>query len=446
MSFCARPIRLIAVRPIAVRLLAAGFAIAVWWGFLSMTVTAQTADFEREPILYHTTPVNDAVARLNKQITAGDKTLQWDEKTGWLKSLLGALNVPESSQTLVFSKTSLQLSRISSRRPRAIYFSDDVYVGWVQNGGVIEVSAVDQHQGPVFYSIPQTSDEFTIRRDKGECLSCHASAKTKSVPGYLVRSVFPGPDGTPHYGLGTTTTDHSTPFKDRFGGWYVTGRHGEMPHRGNAIADEESDPPIDPKPGANRTTLDGLVRTEPYLVQSSDIVALMILEHQSQMHNLITRANYESRMAAHHDKAMNRLLKREDDYVSDSTRRRIKSAGDKLLAYMLMSDEWPLTSPVQGNSEFQKVFEASGKRDRRGRSLRQLDLEKRLFKYPCSFLIQSDSYRGMPEDMREYVESRLADILTGRDGSGQFEHLSQSDRKAILEILSNVLPGFDERL
>ncbi len=405
------------------------------------------SDFEQAPIEYHTAAVHDAVEQLRQAIESESEQLEWDEKNGWLSALLEKLNVPISSQTLVFSKTSLQISRIMPSRPRALYFNDDVYVGWVQHGEVVELSAVDPKQGPVFYSVAQKKGaKPVITRDRGHCIVCHSSSRTQSVPGYLVRSVYPGSNGTPHYGLGTTTTDHSTKMSTRFGGWYVTGTHGSMRHLGNAIAKEDSPSPIDPEPGANLTTLDGLFDTAPYLTGSSDIVALMVLEHQSQMHNQITHATYEARRAKYQDQVMSRLLERPEDHVSDSTKRRIASAGDKLLKYMLFKTELQLTSPVAGTSSFREDFEAQGINDKRGRSFRQFDLETRLFKYPCSFLIHSSSYAGMPNEVRDHVENRLALILTDRDTTGDFDFLSGQDRMAIREILADTLDGFKQRL
>ena len=412
---------------------------------ISMPLCANgQTNFQRPPIDYYTAKVNDAVTQLYQEIQSGRRSLTWDEKTGWLKSLLNELDVPTSSQTLVFSKTSLQITRISPTRPRAIYFNDDVYVGWVQNG-TIEISAVDETQGPIFYSLKQDPNRIVLKRDDGQCMACHASSRTKNVPGYLVRSVFSDHDGTPFYGLGTTTTDHTTPLEKRFGGWYVTGTHGEMRHRGNVIAKKDADPESDLDRGANKTSLRGMFNSAAYLTDSSDIVALMILEHQTQMHNVITRANYEARMAAHHDASMNRLLKRPKGFVSDSTKRRIASAGDKLIDYLLMKDAITFTSPITGTSAFAKEFQQAGKSDR-GPSLRELDLKTRLFKYPCSFLIESESYAGLPVPMRDYIEERLARILDGRDQSGDFEYIDSESSKVIRKILSDSNPGFAARL
>jgi hypothetical protein len=428
--------------------------IPVWLVLLSLAqnpeVRAQL-EFEGAPIDYATAPVHDPVAVLQKKLDGGEALLKWDDEHGWLPAVLEQLNVPQSSQLLVFSKTSLQLRRIMPSRPRALYFNDETYIGWVQRGDVVEVSSVDPQLGAIFYTLKQQiTDSPKFVRDRGQCLICHASSRTKGVPGHLVRSVYPSRDGQPHFGLGTITTDHGTPFEKRFGGWYVTGSHGEMRHLGNAIADDNRKDPIDPEPGANLENLGRLVRTSPYLQPTSDLVALMVLEHQSQMHNLITRASFETRRAKHHDAVMNAALKRPENYTSESTGRRIDSAAEKLVEYLLFKDEFQLTSPVAGVSGFVEDFSARGDRDGQGRSLRDFDLQTRLFKYPCSFLIYSDAFEALPEPMLDAVYARLLEVLTARpssDGDGDsFTHLSISDRKAILEILADTKPGFRERL
>ncbi|MHC4879050.1 MAG: hypothetical protein ACYTGL_21570 [Planctomycetota bacterium] len=404
-------------------------------------------EFENEPINYHTTPAHDRIAQLITAIEKGEAELTWDETHGWLPSILEAMEVPRSSQTLVFSKTSLQLSRINTHRPRALYYNDDTYVGWVQRGDVVELAAVDPVQGTIFYTLKQTNHQPPdIRRDRGNCLVCHASTRTKGVPGLLVRSVFPSENGQPHFGLGTITTDHSTPFEKRFGGWYVTGTHGDMRHRGNAIAEDSVDNPIDPEPGANLAVLDDLIRTQPYLEPGSDLVALMLLEYQSQMHNVLTRASFETRRALHYDSVMNEALDRPADFRSDVTQRRIKSEGERLLKFLFYCDEFVLKSPVNGTSAFVRDFETLGPRDKDGRSLRDFDLQTRLFRYPLSYLIYSESFDALPDAVRSYVETRMAEILSGRDESADFKHLSPADRNSISGILRDTKPKLWQRM
>ncbi len=399
-------------------------------------------DIAREPINYHTAAVNDAIVQLQAKLDSGDATLEWDDKHGWLPSVLENLKVPLSSQTMVFSKTSLQFSRITPRRPRALYYNDNVYIGAVQYGEVVEVSAVDAKQGAIFYTLPQKKTaKPRFVRDKGQCLSCHQNRSTQDVPGYLMRSVYPGADGNPVFSLGTTTTDQTTDYRQRYGGWYVTGKHGELRHRGNAIAKEETAKSLDVEAGANLLDLGQLIDTKPYLTPHSDLVALMVLEHQSQMHNFITKASYETRQANHYDKVWGEILERPEGFQAEVSKRRIAAAGEKLVKYLLFSGEYRLTSPIEGTSDFTREFQAQGPRDSQGRSLRDFDLQTRLFKYPCSYLIYTESFDALPEGMREYINRRLAEVLSGEDDSPEFSHLSAEDRTAIREILVETKPS-----
>lgn len=416
--------------------------LAVSFLFWNPPAQAQYGDYERPPINYTNAEVNDAVARLATQVDSGEVTLSFDAESGYLESVLNALNVPVSSQTLVFSKTSMQLQRISPSRPRALYFSDDVYVGFCQNGEVLELAATDASQGAIFYTLQQSESESPkFVRDRGVCLSCHASSRTQDVPGYVVRSVFADASGRPRFGSGTFLTDQTSRFHDRWGGWYVTGTHGDMRHMGNTICrgDEHT---FDREPGANQQDLSAYFSTDAYLSPHSDIVALMVLEHQTQMHNAIASANYQTRLALHQCREMNELLERGEDYISETTARRIESSADRVLKYLLMCDEFTLTDTVVGSSQFADEFTARGKFDSRGRSLRQFDLQTRLFRYPCSYLIHSPAFAALPDEVRHQVLSRLYRILEAGDDSPEYNHLTPTVRRDIAEILHETLPEY----
>lgn len=424
------------VKPLAGLLAALG---VVFW---CPAASAQRSSFEGPVIDYLDAEVDDPVAQLVAKIESGEVDLEYDEEHGYLSAVLEALDVPVSSQTLVFSKTSLQLHRISPRRPRALYFNDDVYVGWCQRGDVLELAATDARQGAIFYTLkqtPQSRPEFI--RDQGQCLTCHASSRTQDIPGYLIRSVFADRAGRPILGSGTFTTDHESPFSERWGGWYVTGEHGRMRHMGNTIF-TENDREGDREAGANLQTLDGLVSTEPYLSPHSDLVALMVLEHQTQMHNAMAAANYETRQALHQSFQMNELLDREPDHISESAERRINAVADRVVSHLLMVDEFQLQDPVSGTSQFATEFMERGERDSAGRSLRDLDLEQRLFRYPCSYLIYSKAFDGLPDEVRGRVIAKVLDILNGRDDSPEYAHLTPTLRREILAILRETKPEF----
>jgi hypothetical protein len=259
----------------------------------------------------------------------------------------------------------------------------------------------------------------------------------------LVRSVFSDRGGVPLLGSGTFTTNHGSPFDERWGGWYVTGTHGELRHMGNVCIQDKSEPEqLDREAGANVTDLTRFVRTAPYLSPHSDIVALMVLEHQTQMHNALTRANFETRLAEHQDQVMNQALGRPAGHRSESTQRRIATVADEVVRHLLFSGEFRLTSVVQGTSDFAAEFAERGPHDHRGRSLRAFDLSQRLFTYPCSYLIYSESFDRLPPVVKTQVYDRLRSVLTGADLSPDYAHLTASDRKAILEILSETKPDF----
>lgn len=399
-------------------------------------------DNERPPIEYSNSTPDNCVSRLQERLQGGDARLEYDSQQGYLTALLDALHVPVESQMLVFSKTSLQRHRISPRKPRAIYFNDDVYVGYCQSGDVLEVSAADPQLGAVFYTLDQTEvDQPQLLRQTDNCLVCHSSSRTESVPGHLVRSLLVDPAGLPILSAGSYAVDHGTPLEHRWGGWYVTGTHGSQLHLGNLIVRDKAPlQPIENAQGQNLTRLDDRLAVGNYLTPHSDIVALMVLEHQTLVHNRLSKANYATRQALHYEAEMNQALGEPADNRLDSTTRRIQSAGDDLVEALLLVGEAPLTAPIQGTSGYAVWFSSAGPRDAHDRSLRELDLRQRLFKYPCSYLIYSPAFDGLPAEMRDYVWQRLWDVLTSPENIEPFGHLSKSDRQGILQILRATKP------
>ncbi len=404
---------------------------------LSSSVAFAQLDFEQEPILYSSAMATDPVAKIIDRIKSGETTITWEPKHGYLTSLMQELAIPASSQVLVFSKTSLQISRITPKTPRAVYFNDDVYLGWVQNGDVVEISAADPQLGGTFYTLDQrTTDTPVFTRETARCIQCHGSSHTRRIPGHIVRSVFPDSGGQPVYRLGTHLTDDTSPFAERWGGWYVTGTHGHQRHMGNCIlADESVLEKLNVESGANVTDLSSRFQLRPYLTPHSDIVALMVLEHQATMHNYLTAANHSGRITMRDSDIMNKALERPEGFESESTSRRFASAAENVVRNLLFCDEAQLTDAVKGTSDFAAEFSSRGPDDSQGRSLRQFDLQRRLFRYPCSFLIYSDSFAALPTGVKSRVWKRLNEILSGEDTSSKFAHLSPEDRKAIREIL-----------
>lgn len=381
--------------------------------------------FDEETINYAKTKAEGPVARLQERIDKGDVKLKRDDTFGYLLSLLKELNVPVSSQMLVFSKTSFQRERISPATPRALFFNDDVYIGFIPGSPLLEVSTADPKLGGVFYTLDQaeTDKKHFVRTD--QCLECHASAKTMGVPGHLMRSFPTDENGVVDLSNGVSLVNHRTPFDERWGGWYVTGSHGKQTHRGNLIGKASFErQEKEPNYLGNLTDLSRFFPVSDYPKPQSDILALMVLQHQAHMHNFITRLNYESTMALQQYGHINYL----------------RSIVNSFLKYALFTEEAPLTAPVKGNPDFAKAFERLGPKDKQGRSLREFNLQTRLFKFPCSYLIYSEAFDNLPEPMKAHLYQRLWDILTGKDTSPDFQRISEDTKRAILEILAETKP------
>ena len=395
-------------------------------------------DFERPPISYSETAPDNAVSRLQARLDAKDTTLAHDGRLGYLPAVLEALGVPTSSQALVFSKTSLQQQRISPKNPRALYFNDDVYIGYVRGGDVVEVSVADAGLGTVFYTLDQrVAERPAFVRQTDDCLICHGGSQTAGVPGHVVRSVYVDGAGQPIFSAGSHRVDHTTPLIQRFGGWYVTGTHGDQQHLGNVTFRRRPDHDgVDDTSGLNRTDVAESFGAEGYLSPHSDLIALMVLAHQAFAHNAITRAGFDARSALHREAALNRELGESADHRWPSTTTVLDAAAASLVECLLLCDEPPLTAPIGGTTEFAREFAGRGSRTSDGRSLRDLDLRCRLFRHPCSFLIYSGSFAALPPELRERVWTRFDAVLSGRDASGRFAHLSAVDREAIRDILA----------
>jgi hypothetical protein len=416
-------------------------------GFALCSKSGLAQDFEREPINYATAPADNPVSRLQSQLDEGTRHLDRDDRQGYLKSVLKAFDIPISSQTLVFSKTSLQRHRIAPRTPRAIYFSDEMYIGFCQQGDVVEVSAVDPGLGTVFYTLNQeVTDKPKFFRQNDNCLICHGSSNTRGVPGHLVRSVYVDRGGLPVLSMGTHRIDHTSSIDKRWGGWYVTGTHGKQTHLGNLIVSNgPQHEPVENAAGQNVTSLDSKFDTSAYLSPHSDLIALMVLEHQTEAHNLLTRANFQTREALYAEERLNKDLGEPEGHRWESTTTRIENACEALVKYLLFCEEAPLTSKLSGTTSFANDFSARGLRDSKGRSLRDFDLEQRLFRFPCSYLVYSRSFDELPEEARHTVLQRMWEVLSGADQSREFSHLSGEDRTSILEILRETKSGLPEK-
>jgi hypothetical protein len=372
--------------------------------------------YEHKAIQYFETPADEAVKRLDDSIDQGKLKLDFQPGgLGYLPDLLKQLGIHVDSQVLVFSQTSFQATLISAQRPRAVYFNDETSVGFVQGGEVMEVSSLDPKQGVIFYTLNTGRAAKATFARREVCLQCHQGGQTLGVPGLVVSSQYI-PAGMPaEHVRGGFVTDDRTPLENRWGGWYVSGSLTEK-HRGIPIG-----------PG-----IESPFDTSKYLSPTSDVVALLTLEHQTRMTNLITRIGWDTRIAMAEGKL-------------DETRPKLDAGIEDMVGYMLFADEAPMQGPIKGASTFSTTFPERGPKDKQGRSLRDFDLQKRLFKYPLSYMIYTKAFDSMPDWDRDRIYQRLFNVLTAKDTDAKFARLSADDRRNVLEILRATkpnLPGY----
>ena len=406
--------------------------------------------FEREPIAYSARPPHDAVQSLERQLADGTIRLEGDDRAV-VRQLLGHLGIPEASQMLVFSRTSFQNDLIRPNHPRALYFGDTAYVGWVP-GGLIEVAAMDPDLGPVFYSLdPHPVTHGTTATTQGprfirddDCLRCHGGTFIRDIPAVLSRSVYTDTHGQPVLSLGSDLVDDTTPIDQRWGGWYVTGTHGSLRHRGNLTISGETLPTkAQVEAAANRANLDGFFDSTRYLSATSDIVALMVFEHQLAAHNVLTKANQHCRWMMFYQQGLQRSFKETvtPEPVYDSVRHAFEHSVEQVLDVLLFKNEAALPiGGVRGGEAFASGFTRQGFRSPSGQSLRELDLQHRLFRLRCSYVIQTGPFQTLQSVLRRQILERLHRVLTLPADEPRYAYLESGERQAILEILEKTVP------
>jgi hypothetical protein len=377
-------------------------------------------------IAYATAPLGNAVEALNRRLAEGSAELAFAGRGGYLASVLDALAVPVDSQLLLFSTGSLQGRLIGPSNPRALFFDDRVAVGWVRDGDLLELAAHDARAGVVFYTLEQRPTPRPVFKREFRCLGCHVSGDTLGVPGLLMFSSTPDGDGERH--VKAVPTDHRNPTAERFGGWFVTGHGGAVPHRGNRV------PALDGRPAGRLASTAGLFDADGFRAPSSDIAALLAFSHQAHMTNLLTRASWEARAA---DPAAQPGAA---GAQAEAVATLMRGIAEEVVDYMLFVDEAPLPAAVRSGSGFAERMAARGPRDRKGRSLYELDLDRRLLKYPCSYLIYSPAFDALPPSVKAPIYRRMWQVLSGEAREPRYEVLSPRDRQAILEILEDTKP------
>ena len=389
--------------------------------------------WDSEPINYSDTAASNKLTELAAALSSGKATVP---KTGGLDRLrfvLKSLGVPVESQVLVFSKTSLQNDLIQPTNPRALYYSENAYVGYVP-GGAIEAVVQDPILGPVYYFVgSDRAGGLKIERDTNRCMTCHATSRTENVPGLLIRSVYADESGHPLLHFGTTDVADETPLAKRWGGYYVTGR-SDLPHLGNRTFTENGEAnPHESELHDLRAQLD----VSKYLCPTSDIVSLLVLEHQCRMHTLLNAATLNYRRSRHFAE----IIGLNTDPDKSSAGKVADSWAEKITDCIFFKDEADLGEGVEGNAAFQNSFIARFPKTAAGDSLADFRLYGRIFKHRCSFMVYSDAFKNLPPTVKALVLGKMRKALAGDDA--RVDWLVASERKRIVVILSETLPGWN---
>jgi hypothetical protein len=403
-------------------------------GRVAVSVSAQRGGMflgspDDPAIAYSTAPLSNAVSAVNEKLRDGRVRLTFDGRSGYLRSALSALDIAVDSQMLVFSPTSFQRKQISEANPRALFFNDRVALGWVRDGEIIEVAAQDAKQGMVFYTLDQRPVDQPEFKRVLMCLACHKAGDTLGVPGMLMFSTTSSGDAD--LPAKSVMTDHRSPLERRWGGWFVTGQSGEARHGGNQATT------IGSGRGRDLSSVAGLFDADGYQSMSSDIVALLVLSHQIHVTNLLTRVGWEARAADPTLHAPFVAAPGEEQQIAQM----MSGIATEVVDYLLFVDEAPLVDRIQGSSTFAQRFATLGPRDAKGRSLHELDLTRRLLKYPCSYEIYSDAFDALPTGAKDPIYRRMWQVLSGDERGDRYRALTVADRRAIVEILRDTKRG-----
>lgn len=392
-------------------------------------------DYELEPHGYFSKDAKDPTTLLLKRIQRGEVVITEANGKPLVERFLKELKLDKDTQVLVFSKTSLQRRAVSYNNPRALYFNESVYLGWMPNGR-IEIASFDPELGPLFYFQRQLDDKTSpLFARTRSCLGCHAGDATNFLPGSLGRSVYPDQTGRPIKSLDDyRRSGHHIPLHDRYGGWFVSGNHGTMRHMGNAIATRENGKvSIDREKFVNLEKLDRFFRTESYPAPGSNIAALLVFDHQVTMHHRLVEAAYRARQSLFDSK----LDPGEMDVSKLAKGRSMEEfmeGRDKVIDYMLFREEIAIPR-VSCDPGFRRAFTANRLPDQKKRSLKDLRLDGRIFENRCSYMIYSPTFEHLPPMLKGAIYRRIHEILTAKKPVEGFEHFEQDEKQRILEIL-----------
>jgi hypothetical protein len=380
---------------------------------------ADTFPIRQQPIDYFGDATRNPLAELDARLATGAVRLTYTEGSplGYLPSLLTALEIPVESQVLTFSAAARNAQLVTEKQPRALYFNDDVYVGYVPGSPELELATFDADKGFVFFTLRQlASDSPRLDRDEN-CTQCHVHVRnTAGVPGLVLGTMLVEPPAKRSELVPLTL---SQPWPERFGTWYLTGRFGGQRHRGNSLGlPPEAAPGVpegSPAPTNQFTTGQLAARFDVtrYPSPHSDGVALLVLAHQVAVQNLATRLLYER-----------------------AFRRETQATEERLARELLFADEQSLVGEWTGSSAFAQQYPAP-RAEALAINLRELDLHTRLYRWPLSPQFDSRPLQALPAELRARLVRRLQLGLEGRDESVTLPH-PEADRRAVRGLLGTV--------
>ena len=389
------------------------------------TKEPRVIDFKGPPHSYLEWKPKDRFAELQEKAQKGEVKLDTTNDKAFLTSLLEALNIPVSSQIMVFSASSLQSEIINPRNPRALYFNEDTYLGWVP-GGLVEIIAADPEMGPMFYVFDRLRPGGPVPNvtRSTKCMNCHAGNATRRLPGLIAESLLVSRAGSSLETFRRDVQGHQIPLEDRFGGWHLTGQHNLSHNHANVMGI--------PNAGKNQ-----IVPVEPgqysdlslHLLPTSDILPNLMNEHQMGFENRLVYAIYTVRQLKSEGKGM----------LGAAAKAEIEERAQELARYIVFADEakFPAKGMV-GDPAYVRDFLRDRKVSKAGLSLKDLDLKTHMFKNRCSYMLYTDTWKAAPKELKERVYYHMA-LYLREAPDAQHAHLAPGERVAIRGILKDTM-------
>lgn len=386
---------------------------------------APSIPFKDPPHSYLDHAPKDRFTKIYERLLTGKEEVDTSSDRAFLISLLKALDIPVSSQILVFSATSLQSEMINPRNPRALYFNEDTYLGWVP-GGRVEVIGIDPEFGPIFYVFDRLRSGSLPRVDRSlKCFNCHAGTATQHLPGLIAESVLVSMAGSSLETYRHDVQGHQIPLEDRFGGWILTGNHNLRSNHANTAGRSQGGrlEKFDASPGR-------FYDPSIHLLPTSDILPQMIHEHQLGFENRVFQAHYLVRQRLHEGKGR----------LTSEAQKEIEDKATEIARYTLFADEAQLPPQgIEGDPGFVKDFLRNKRPAASGLSLKDLDLRTHLFKHRCSYMLYTDSWKSLPQMFKDRVYYRMAEALRDANNPKEMAHLGMEEKRAIRQILKETM-------